>query len=74
MAEEKRPSRTDVHHHFFAPEYLAVMGDMAKRSVVPTPSHAGTPGSFIGTAEVGGPHRPPLAERADAPPRPQRAW
>jgi predicted TIM-barrel fold metal-dependent hydrolase len=34
MAEEKRPSRIDVHHHFFAPEYLAVMGDMAKRPVV----------------------------------------
>ena len=34
MAEIKRPSRIDVHHHFFAPEYLAVMGDMAKRPVV----------------------------------------
>src|SRR5256885_8894247 len=34
MAEAKRPSRIDVHHHFFAPEYLAVMGDMAKRPVV----------------------------------------
>ena len=27
-------SRIDVHHHFFAPEYLAVMGDMGKRPVV----------------------------------------
>ena len=34
MAEAERPSRIDVHHHFFAPEYLAVMGDMAKRPVV----------------------------------------
>lgn len=34
MAETKRPSRIDVHHHFFPPEYLAVMGDMAKRPVV----------------------------------------
>ena len=34
MAEAKGPSRIDVHHHFFAPEYLAVMGDMAKRPVV----------------------------------------
>src|SRR5437764_3995025 len=34
MAEAMRPSRIDVHHHFFAPEYLAVMGDMAKRPVV----------------------------------------
>lgn len=34
MAEEQRPSRIDVHHHFYAPEYLAVMGDMAKRPVV----------------------------------------
>src|SRR6267142_3857871 len=34
MAEAKRPSRIDVHHHFFAPEYLAVMGDVAKRPVV----------------------------------------
>src|SRR4051794_28481219 len=34
MAEAKRPSRIDVHHHFFAPEYLAVMGEMAKRPVV----------------------------------------
>jgi hypothetical protein len=34
MAEAKRPSRIDVHHHFYAPEYLAVMGDMAKRPIV----------------------------------------
>src|SRR5262249_19658666 len=34
MAEAKHPSRIDVHHHFFAPEYLDVMGDMAKRPVV----------------------------------------
>src|SRR5215472_18935372 len=34
MAEAKRPSRIDMHHHLFAPEYLAVMGDMAKRTVV----------------------------------------
>ena len=34
MAEAKRLNRIDVHHHFFAPEYLAVMGDMAKRPVV----------------------------------------
>src|SRR5437763_11240224 len=34
MAEATRPSRIDMHHHFFAPEYLAVMGDMAKRPVV----------------------------------------
>ena len=31
MAEANRASRIDVHHHFYAPEYLAVMGDMAKR-------------------------------------------
>jgi hypothetical protein len=35
MAEAKRSGRIDVHHHFYAPEYLAVMGDMAKRPVVP---------------------------------------
>jgi predicted TIM-barrel fold metal-dependent hydrolase len=34
MAEAKRPSRIDVHHHFYAPDYLAVMGDMAQRPVV----------------------------------------
>jgi predicted TIM-barrel fold metal-dependent hydrolase len=34
MAEAKRPRRIDVHHHFYASEYLAVMGDMAKRPVV----------------------------------------
>src|SRR3984893_14143370 len=34
MAEAKHPTRIDVHHHFYAPEYLAVMGDMAKRPVV----------------------------------------
>ena len=33
MEEARRRSRIDVHHHFFAPEYLAVMGDMAKRPV-----------------------------------------
>ena len=34
MADAKRQSRIDVHHHFYAPEYLSVMGDMAKRPVV----------------------------------------
>jgi 6-methylsalicylate decarboxylase len=27
-------SRIDVHHHFYLPEYLAVMGEMAKRPMV----------------------------------------
>jgi 6-methylsalicylate decarboxylase len=34
MADAKPQSRIDVHHHFYAPEYLSVMGDMAKRPVV----------------------------------------
>lgn len=34
MGEAKQGSRIDVHHHFYAPEYLAVMGDMAKRPMV----------------------------------------
>jgi 6-methylsalicylate decarboxylase len=34
MAEAKRPNRIDVHHHFYPPDYLAVMGDVAKRPVV----------------------------------------
>jgi 6-methylsalicylate decarboxylase len=34
MAEARRPNRIDVHHHFYPPEYLAVMGDVAKRRVV----------------------------------------
>lgn len=34
MADAKRQSRIDVHHHFYAPDYLSVMGDMAKRPVV----------------------------------------
>jgi 6-methylsalicylate decarboxylase len=34
MAEAKRAFRIDVHHHFYAPEYLGVMGAMAKRPVV----------------------------------------
>ena len=31
MADPKRGGRIDVHHHFFAPEYTASMGDNAKR-------------------------------------------
>jgi 6-methylsalicylate decarboxylase len=34
MADARRPNRIDVHHHFYPPEYLAVMGDAAKRRVV----------------------------------------
>jgi 6-methylsalicylate decarboxylase len=34
MVEKKRPSRIDVHHHFYPAEYLAVMGEAAKRPVV----------------------------------------
>jgi 6-methylsalicylate decarboxylase len=34
MADARRPGRIDVHHHFYAPEYLAAMGDVAKRPVV----------------------------------------
>jgi predicted TIM-barrel fold metal-dependent hydrolase len=34
MAEAKRPSRIDVHHHFYAPEYLAVMGEMGNRPIM----------------------------------------
>src|SRR5690349_11835802 len=34
MAEPKHPTRIDIHHHFYMPDYLAVMGDMAKRPVV----------------------------------------
>ena len=29
-----QPGRIDIHHHFFAPEYLGAMGDMAKRPEV----------------------------------------
>jgi 6-methylsalicylate decarboxylase len=28
---DRKPGRIDIHHHFFAPEYLASMGDNAKR-------------------------------------------
>ena len=31
MADPKRGGRIDVHHHFFAPDYIASMGDNAKR-------------------------------------------
>ncbi|HZT50855.1 MAG TPA: amidohydrolase family protein [Stellaceae bacterium] len=31
MAEATRGGRIDVHHHFYAPDYLAAMGDNAKR-------------------------------------------
>ncbi|MGH7088538.1 MAG: amidohydrolase family protein [Stellaceae bacterium] len=31
MAQSARPPRIDVHHHFFAPDYLAAMGDNARR-------------------------------------------
>ena len=31
MAYEAQGSRIDVHHHFYAPEYLEAMGDNAKR-------------------------------------------
>ena len=31
MANEAHGTRIDVHHHFYAPEYLAAMGDNAKR-------------------------------------------
>ncbi len=34
MAEAKQANRIDVHHHFYAPQYLAVMGEMAKRPQV----------------------------------------
>jgi 6-methylsalicylate decarboxylase len=34
MADPHHGSRIDVHHHFYAPEYLAVMGEMGKRPVV----------------------------------------
>jgi predicted TIM-barrel fold metal-dependent hydrolase len=34
MAEARHPTRIDVHHHFYLPEYLAVMGDMAKRPMI----------------------------------------
>jgi 6-methylsalicylate decarboxylase len=34
MAEAKRLNRIDVHHHFYPPDYLAVIGDVAKRPVV----------------------------------------
>jgi len=34
MTEAKRPSRIDVHHHFYAPDYIAIMGEMGKRPVV----------------------------------------
>lgn len=34
MAEAQRPTRIDVHHHFYAPEYLAVMGGAGRRPVV----------------------------------------
>ena len=34
MVEVRRSSRIDVHHHFYPPEYLGVMGDVAKRPVV----------------------------------------
>jgi predicted TIM-barrel fold metal-dependent hydrolase len=34
MTDPHHGSRIDVHHHFYAPEYLAVMGEMGKRPVV----------------------------------------
>ena len=34
MADPHHGHRIDVHHHFYAPEYLAVMGEMGKRPVV----------------------------------------
>jgi predicted TIM-barrel fold metal-dependent hydrolase len=34
MAETTRASRIDVHHHFFAPEYLGAMGEAARRPEV----------------------------------------
>jgi predicted TIM-barrel fold metal-dependent hydrolase len=34
MAEAKHSTRIDVHHHFYLPQYLAVMGEMAKRPMV----------------------------------------
>src|SRR5215467_8778490 len=34
MAAANHPGRIDVHHHFYAPEYLAVMGEMGKRPIV----------------------------------------
>jgi hypothetical protein len=34
MTDPHDGSRIDVHHHFYAPEYLAVMGEMGKRPVV----------------------------------------
>jgi len=34
MAASEPASRIDVHHHFYAPDYLAVMGEMGKRPIV----------------------------------------
>src|ERR1700738_120592 len=34
MTDPHHGSRIDVHHHFYAPEYLAVMGEMGTRRVV----------------------------------------
>jgi len=34
MPDPHHGRRIDVHHHFYAPEYLAVMGEMGKRPVV----------------------------------------
>jgi predicted TIM-barrel fold metal-dependent hydrolase len=34
MADVHHGSRIDVHHHFYSPEYLAVMGEMGKRPIV----------------------------------------
>ena len=34
MADAHHGSRIDVHHHFYSPEYLAVMGEMGKRPIV----------------------------------------
>jgi predicted TIM-barrel fold metal-dependent hydrolase len=34
MAEANLRNRIDVHHHFYSPEYLAVMGEMGKRPIV----------------------------------------
>src|SRR5579863_2700436 len=34
MVRAKLPSRIDIHHHFYPPEYLAVMGEAAKRPAV----------------------------------------
>jgi 6-methylsalicylate decarboxylase len=34
LADAKTNSRIDVHHHFYAPDYRAAMGDAGKRPVV----------------------------------------